>query len=162
MVFSSQTVLLQSLRAQLFTWTFGGRVVGQHPQVCSGAGVPSSPTCGDRAWRPRCEGRHSHSQVVSQASGEDTVRNWTWQLRPLLLSNDDLLHGLVLGHASDAEGARIGPHKATALFGTTTVPPFLGHLGREEPREPNTLFLKALNSQSESWSSSSMFLIYWF
>ena len=48
----------------------------------------------------------------------------------------ELRNGLVLGHASGTGGAGNRLHVATALFGTTIVPSFLGHLGSEEAREP--------------------------
>ena len=49
--------------------------------------------------------------------------------------NDQFLNGLILGHASGTVGAVNRLHVATALFGTTVVPSFLGLLGSAEPRE---------------------------
>lgn len=57
------------------------------------------------------------------------------------VSNDELLNGLVLRHTSVAVSAANRLHVAAALFGTTIVPSFLGHLGRENPREGRS-FLK--------------------
>ena len=49
--------------------------------------------------------------------------------------NDRLLNGLIPGHASGTVGAADRLHVATALFGMTIIPSFLGHLGSEEARE---------------------------
>ena len=43
--------------------------------------------------------------------------------------NDKLLDGLILGHAPGAVRAANGLHMAAALFGTTVVSSFFGHLG---------------------------------
>ena len=51
------------------------------------------------------------------------------------MPNDELLNGLILGHASGTVGAANRLHVAAALFGTTVVPSFLGHLGSAEARE---------------------------
>lgn len=49
--------------------------------------------------------------------------------------NDKLLIGLVLGHALGTGGAMNRLHLASAFFGMTAIPSFLGHLGNEDPRE---------------------------
>ena len=49
--------------------------------------------------------------------------------------NDELLNGLILGHASGTVGAANRRHVATALFGMTIIPSFFGHLGSQEARE---------------------------
>ena len=51
------------------------------------------------------------------------------------MPNDELLNGLILGHSSGTVGAVNRLHVAVALFGTTIVPSFLGHLGSREARE---------------------------
>ena len=43
--------------------------------------------------------------------------------------NDNLLDGLILGHAPGAVRAANGLHMAAALFGATVVSSFFGHLG---------------------------------
>ena len=53
--------------------------------------------------------------------------------------NDELLNGLILGHTSGTVGAANRLHMAAALFGTTVVPSFLGHLGSAEARELNCI-----------------------
>ncbi|XP_030885600.1 WW domain-containing oxidoreductase-like [Leptonychotes weddellii] len=45
--------------------------------------------------------------------------------------NNELLNGLILGHTTGAVGAANRLHVAAALFGTTIIPSFLGHLGFE-------------------------------
>ena len=42
------------------------------------------------------------------------------------ISNDELLNGLILGHASGTVGAANRLHVAAALFGTAIIPSFLG------------------------------------
>ena len=54
--------------------------------------------------------------------------------------NDELLNGLILGHASGTAGAANSLHVAAALFGTTVVPSFLGHLGSAKAREQDSSF----------------------
>ena len=51
------------------------------------------------------------------------------------VSNDELLNGLILGHASGAVGAANRLHMAAAFFGTTVVPSFLRHLGSKGPKK---------------------------
>ena len=53
---------------------------------------------------------------------------------------NDELNGLILGHASGTVGAANRLHVAAALFGTTVVPSFLGHLGSAEAREQDSSF----------------------
>ena len=54
--------------------------------------------------------------------------------------NDELLNGLVLGHTAGAVSAANWLHMAAALFGTTVVPPFFGHLGAKS-RKSSPMFL---------------------
>lgn len=49
--------------------------------------------------------------------------------------NDELLNGLILGHATGTVGTANRLHVAAALFGTTIVPSLLGHLGSEEAKK---------------------------
>lgn len=49
--------------------------------------------------------------------------------------NDELLNGLILGHASGTVGAANRLQVAAALFGVTIIPSFLGHPGSREARE---------------------------
>ena len=49
--------------------------------------------------------------------------------------NDELLNGFILGHTSGTVGAANRLHVTAALFGTTVVPSFLGHLGSAEARK---------------------------
>ena len=76
--------------------------------------------------------------------------------------NDELLNGLILGPASGTVGTANRLHVAAALFGTTIVPSFLGHLGSEEAKELVFFFLKGkfclcsmitinLQSYSSAW-----------
>lgn len=51
------------------------------------------------------------------------------------VSNDKLLSGLVLGYAPGTVGATYRLHMASASFGRTVIPSFLGHLGDKDPRE---------------------------
>lgn len=56
------------------------------------------------------------------------------------VSNDKILNGLVLGHTLGTVGATNRLQVAEALFGTTIVPSFFGHLGSEKPKELKTIF----------------------
>lgn len=60
--------------------------------------------------------------------------------------NNELLNGLVLGHTLGTAGAVNRLHVATALFGMTTVPAFLGHLKSTGVRGPISFLLAAQNS----------------
>ena len=53
---------------------------------------------------------------------------------PYNVQNEELPNGLTLGHVGTV-GAVSRLHVAAALFGTTVVPSFLGHLGSAEVRE---------------------------
>lgn len=53
-------------------------------------------------------------------------------MQPLLCFDDELPNGPVFGR--QALGAARRLNVAAALFGTTTVPAFLGHVGSEDPR----------------------------
>ena len=48
--------------------------------------------------------------------------------------SDELLNGLILGHASGTVGAANRLQVAAALSGITIIPSFLGRLGSEEAR----------------------------
>lgn len=65
------------------------------------------------------------TQPGRHIGGGDT--RFTIALR-FCVSRDELPNGLALGHASGAVGAVLRLHMATALFGTTAGPSFLGHL----------------------------------
>ena len=63
--------------------------------------------------------------------------------------NDELLNGLVLRHAAGAVSAANWLHMAAALFGTTVVSPFFGHLGAKS-RKNYLVFLEKV-SCSPCW-----------
>lgn len=88
-----------------------------------------------------------HIQLGKHIGVEDTrFRNVPNGCGLYYVSNDELLNGLILGHASGAVGATNRLHMAAALFGTTIVPSFLGHLGSEDPREDPALVSPLLYS----------------
>ncbi|CAK6443480.1 unnamed protein product [Pipistrellus nathusii] len=87
---------------------------------------------------PCCEWHSSHSHAASHTAWEAHrgQRHWLRRCHGLYcVSNDKLLNGLVLGHVLGAGGAMNRLHMASAFFGTTVIPSFLGHLGNEDPRE---------------------------
>lgn len=55
--------------------------------------------------------------------------------------NDKLLDGLILGHAPGAVRAANGLHMAAALFGTTVVSSFFGHLGAKTRKRGFSIFI---------------------
>ena len=62
---------------------------------------------------------------------------------------DELLNGLVLGHAAGTVSAANWLHMTAALFGTTVVSPFFGHLGAKS-RKNYLVFLEKV-SCSPCW-----------
>ena len=55
--------------------------------------------------------------------------------------NDELLNGLVLGHAAGTVSAANWLHMAAALFGTTVVSPFFWSFWSQVPKEAAHRFL---------------------
>jgi hypothetical protein len=77
-----------------------------------------------------------HTEFGKHISVKDTrLRNVPDSCGLYYVLNDELLNGLVLGHASGAVCAANRLHVVLALFCTTIIPPFFGPLGSADHRE---------------------------
>ena len=82
-----------------------------------------------------------HIQLGKHIGSENThFRNVPDRCGLYNISNDELLNGLILGHASGTVGAVNRLHVASTLFGMAIVPSFLGHLGSDVAGESFSAF----------------------